>query len=135
MPNACDDGVCSPAGGGDGVCAAGPIDRFCDTAVRANGEGFIYCFTNADCQPDNIGIAGGNCSLAKPRECFLDPVAASGAPSATDPLLAAAYCVPRTSSPAIDTVNGLPGPVRETLQASAALYCAGNPAAAYPGCP
>ena len=137
-PNACDDGVCTSAGGGEGECLANLPDAFCDAIVRANGEGFIGCQGNSDCLPLNIAIAAGNCTLSKVRECFLDPITATGVQDANKPLGVAAFCVPKTANSAINTVAGLPGPGRIKSQATSKLFCANNPAYLYTpgvGCP
>jgi hypothetical protein len=133
-PNECQDGLCTDAGGGEGVCAGGPVDSFCDAALRADGEGFVSCLNNADCLEQNIGFAAGNCTLTKQRECFLDPITATGAADASDPLLAAAYCSANSANPGYNLVTGLPGPLREKLQVSSTLHCAGA-GTTYPGCP
>jgi len=138
-PNQCDDGVCTATSGGEGQCSANLLDKYCDAIVRANGEGFISCQGNADCAPINIGLAAGNCTLTKARECFLNPITATGVQNASKPLAVATFCVPKTSNSGINTVAGLPGPGRIKSQAVSKLFCAGNPAVQYQpgvgGCP
>jgi cysteine-rich repeat protein len=137
-PNGCDDGVCTPAGGGYGECMANPLDKTCDGIVRANGEGFISCQSDADCSPVNIGIPAGSCTLTKARKCFLDPITATGVQDANEPLSVATFCVPKTSNGGLNTTAGLPGPGRIKNQSKSRLFCANNPANLYTpgvGCP
>jgi len=133
-PNEC-NGDCLDVGGGEGQCDLGPVDKGCDAVTRANGDPVIQCASNADCDASNIGIAAGNCTLSKTRECFLDPVTATGAASQTDPLLVSSSCAPHTIKTSFNLVHGFPGPVRSKLALSTVFRCAGNPAATYPGCP
>jgi hypothetical protein len=128
-------GDCSDAGGGEGECSSGPTDLSCDGVVRANGDGFVSCQTNVDCDPINIGIDAGDCTLAKTRECFLPTIQAQGSASTSQPVLAAIGCSARASSAGVNTVIGLPGPLRVRLEAETVFRCAGNPAFTYPGCP
>jgi hypothetical protein len=141
QPNQCEDTICSSAGGGEGVCAGNSIgDKFCDGIVRSNGEGYIQCTgSNADCAPSNIGLPGGNCTLEKTRECFLNPITATGSANPQTPLGVAAFCIPPTSNPAINQVAGLPGPGRIKNQARSRTFCASDHNIAYQpgvgGCP
>jgi hypothetical protein len=71
--------ACVDLGGGEGECdGTGPTDAGCDGILRANGEFFIYCLNNADCDPNNIGYNAGNCTLGKMRDCFLPTITATG---------------------------------------------------------
>ena len=126
--NSC-DGACVPVNGSEvlGQCDdAGPNDTFCDAVVRANGEGYIQCQSNADCLATNIGIDAGVCSLVTRRPCFLDPIVAIGEANPSTPLGAAAFCVPPTANPAINTVAGIPGPGRVLSQVHSTLFCASD---------
>jgi hypothetical protein len=105
----------------------GPDDRSCDAIVRANGDGYIQCQSNADCSEDNIGIAAGVCRLLKRRSCFLDPIIASGTPDPSTPIGAAVFCIPPTANPGINDVAGIPGPGRVLTQARSRLFCASDP--------
>jgi hypothetical protein len=134
-PNQCDDLVCADAGGGEGVCTAGPTDSFCDAILRANGEGIIPCLSNADCDPVNIGVEGGDCTLTKQRECFLPTIVADGTPDPAQPVAAGIACTALTSNVGINTVVGLPGALRLRQEAETVFRCAGNPAFTYPSCP
>jgi hypothetical protein len=139
VENNCDDGVCNSTGGGEGECNTGPDDKYCDGVLRANEEGFISCGSNADCAAVNIGIDGGTCSLTKRRECFLDPITATGTMNASTPKGVATFCIGKTANTGINSVAGLPGPGRVINQASARTFCASNPAVQYTpgvgGCP
>ncbi len=139
-PNECaTDQLCLDAGGEEGLCNLGPDDRACDLLVKANGDGVLSCGTNADCDVNVIGNDGGNCTLVKRRPCFLDPIVAQGMPDPDEPVGAAAFCIPPTSSAAINIVAGLPGPGRTFNQAKSELYCANDPNVLYEagvgGCP
>ena len=71
QPNQCDDGLCSPSGGGEGECAGNAVlDKYCDGVTRSNGEGFLQCQGNPDCLPSNIGVAAGNCTLRNDASVF-----------------------------------------------------------------
>jgi hypothetical protein len=106
--------------------------------LTANGEGFLKCSVQADCDALPNGIAG-NCSLAKTRECFLDTIVATGGADPQAPIGAAAFCIAKTSNAGINTVAGLPGPGRVVNQGSVTHFCASNPAVTYVpgfgGCP
>ncbi len=139
-PDQCTTGdTCADLGGGKGQCSTGPNDLSCDGAVKADGSGVLGCSTNADCATETVGGDAGTCSLVQRRACFLDPIVAVGAPDPQFPVGAAAFCIPPTSSPAINSVSGLPGPGRTITQASSKLFCEGNHAAQYTpgvgGCP
>jgi hypothetical protein len=139
-PNACSDAVCVDIGGGEGECATGPDDRFCDGIVRANGRGLIACQDDADCEPGTIGVDAGSCTIEVRRECFLDPIVSSGAPHPVAPRAADTFCAPPVSgSSGINSVAGLPGPARLTYQSLLTLFCKNAPLLSYTpgigGCP
>ncbi len=97
--NACASGVCSSAGGNEGVCATGPFTGTCSPA-----EPFRPCTTSAQCP-----VSGDTCSLA-PRECFLDPsVVRTGTESFPDGVYAGTFCVPPTTSGTVNLTSGFPG--------------------------
>ena len=107
-----------PDGNGIGECAdPGPIDTFCDGAVRSNGQGYIGCSSNVDCDvvgsecPDNDC---GTCSLTKRRSCFstANGISATGTPDVFRPISVGTFCIPPTNNAAINGVSGSPGPVR-----------------------
>jgi hypothetical protein len=137
--NACNDGACAEVSPGQGECANGPSDRYCDALTRADGRGLIRCLSNADCAADIVGADAGACALAETRPCFLEPIVVAGAPSPVAPFGAAVFCIPPTNSSAINEVTGLPGPGRLRLQSVLQLFCASDPTAPYlpgtGGCP
>lgn len=132
------NGLCNDAGGGEGLCDQGPSDKFCDGIVRANGEGFIACQVQADCDVFPGGIAG-SCTLSKGRECFLDTIVATGSADPQYPLGVATFCIAKTSNAGINSVAGLPGPGRVINQGAVTHFCASNPNVVYipgvGGCP
>jgi len=139
LPNACDDLLCSDAGGGEGECSDGPDDRFCDGVVKANATGIVACATNNDCLPVSAGVDAGNCTIVERRKCFLDPIVATGSADPAFPVTAASFCIPPTSSSGLNSLLGLPGPGRAVRQSSLTTYCASNPLVPYTpgvgGCP
>lgn len=114
-PNECSDLACSPDPSlepNEGKCLADPDTLSCDGFLREDGRGVISCDDNSDCaaySPLCNGGGCGTCSVAHTPDCFLDPIAASGA--AGDKVVTAGCMVP-TSVPATNTVFGLPGPFR-----------------------
>ncbi len=82
---------------GEGQCVAGPIDRTCAQAHQ------VTCSTDTDCP----GI--GPC-VSEIRRCFLDPIVRVGTPGTSTDVLGATFCIPATSSPAVNNTAGLPGP-------------------------
>ncbi len=112
-PNACEDGVCSPnlsnpTSPNDGICLAGPFDPLCSI------ETFRGCLADTDCNPPPTGNCGtcvpNQVCATKTRECFLDPIVRSGTPGTQMTVIAATFCIPPTTSPAVNSVAGLPGP-------------------------
>jgi hypothetical protein len=139
VPNDCDDGVCEDQGGGNGLCAVGPDDQYCDAIVRADGKGLIGCGEDSDCEPNNIGVDAGQCTLLERRPCFLDPIVSQGAPHPVFPLGSGTFCSPATASSGVNAAAGLPGPGRLTTQTLVSLFCKSDPSARYSpgagGCP
>ncbi len=134
-PNNCNDGTCTPDGNGEGVCASGPDDKFCDGIVRANGKGFLSCQTNYECSADVLGQDVGGCTLTEPRRCFPDSIAGTGTASPSAPQLASAYCSAPSVNGFMNTALGLPGPVKLQVEGTTTFRCAGNPGITYPSCP
>ncbi|HYB98576.1 MAG TPA: hypothetical protein VEC57_05515 [Candidatus Limnocylindrales bacterium] len=139
QPNGCTDLLCEDVGGGEGTCTNGPDDTFCAGLVRANGAGFITCNSNEDCDPVNIGVDAGDCTLVERRPCFLDTIVAQGAPHPVIPLGAGTFCAPATSAGGVNLAAGLPGPGRLELQTLVSLFCKNSPMTQYQpgvgGCP
>jgi hypothetical protein len=115
-PNSCADGICTDQGGGNGLCLAGPSVKACDGITRANGEGFILCNVDSECETGTIGIEAGACTLTQSRNCFLDPIEATGTPDPDNPVVVSTYCVPPTTSGAANAATGLPGPSRAKIE-------------------
>jgi hypothetical protein len=134
QPNGCADDtttpgilpLCVPTGGGEGACAAGPIDQRCSV------DDYVSCSGDGDCVPTSAGGPCGSCSttgqrcVAGARECFTDsgvpgrPVEAVGTPSVpcegvARPTLAALTCTQTLAVPygvfnnAFNIIHGLPG--------------------------
>lgn len=132
-------GGCTLGADGDGVCDEGPTDKYCDAVVRASGDGFIQCLGDADCAFGTIGVAAGNCTLEKTRECFGRTIEAAGVADPDTPIGAAIFCIPPTGNAGINSVAGLPGPGRVVNQSRSRLFCKSDPTAQYTpgvgGCP
>lgn len=139
LPNQCDGLACTDLGGGEGRCTMGPDERYCDGVVNADGSGILACNVNSDCLPGVLGIDGGHCGVVERRACFPGTVAASGRADPAFPLTVATYCSPPTANVAVNSVLGLPGPVRERSQKGLVTFCANAPHPAYVpgvgGCP
>jgi len=136
--NECTGSSCTDLGGGEGECTTGPDQTFCNGVLRADGTPFVTCISNVDCDNADCGSGAGaglcgTCSLTKRRECFLDPIVATGTASTTDPVAIATYCMSQTASPGANAVIGLPGPARVKIDSSSVSRCPGG--VAYPPCP
>ena len=101
-PNQCSDLVCNA----QGRCPAGPVDMFCDGTTQPDGSGFVTCQNNAGCATSG---GGGTCSIQANRRCFTNPIVTEGSPSLVAPVRAAAFCIPPTTSAAVNASGGLPG--------------------------
>jgi hypothetical protein len=127
-PNACDDLVCSPDdpldGPNEGYCAGGPVDSYCDGFVRSNGDGVLACVSNLDCDALDPACPNGDCgtcSITSFRDCFLDPIVASGTPGQ---MLVGEGCIAPSTNGAVNSVCGWPGPYRIRQQIAPTLFCA-----------
>jgi hypothetical protein len=109
----CPGGTCVT--GNEGQCDAGPFEQFC--AI----ETFRGCAFDAQCTKP-----GDTCTLGKYRDCFLDNGVVGGSVTVTGAsypacgdsgtgTVGALFCVPPTSSTAVNAVSGLPGLGRVTL--------------------
>jgi len=101
----------------------GPVDHGCDGVLKANDEPFIQCSNNGDCDPINIGIDAGTCSLTKRRKCFLPTITATGKADPTNPIGVATFCIPPTANTGINLTAGLPGPGRVQGQGHSVAKC------------
>lgn len=120
--NGCADSICTDLGSGtNGICNAGPFDGRCDGLLTAEGNGFIGCSTNFDCDEGVIGIDAGDCTISQQRLCFLDPITATGTPDPENPIMVSTYCQGPVGSTAINSTAGLPGPSRVRLDALTTL--------------
>ena len=125
--SSCVDDLCTDNGGGIGTCTLGPDSRSCDGVLKANGDGIWACSSDEECSASTTGQEAGSCTLVQPKGCFLDPIVAVGEASPSKPIGAAAFCIPpTTSSNAINSVAGLPGPGRIRNQATARTFCESN---------
>ena len=88
----------------------------CDGALRADGDGFVLCSNDSECEVGAIGFDAGNCTQVQPRPCFLDPIAAAGTPDPNQPVMVSTFCVPATSSSGVNAATGLPGPSRTAVE-------------------
>jgi hypothetical protein len=137
FPTECDDEVCTIDATGEGVCADGPIDRFCDQILRSNGRGLLGCNSNADCAAEVVGTPGA-CTLEEARECFPTIISAVGKPDPRTPVAVAVSCIASTSSSALNDSIGLPGAMRMISQLALTGRCEpGSPLPYVPGqgCP
>jgi hypothetical protein len=142
QPNQCTTGICNDQGGGEGECdhaapMTGPIDKYCDGLVRADGTGMKACTSDAGCTG---GGGYGLCTLLDPRDCFLDPIESQGFADPHYPVGAAVFCVPPTDNSGVNGTAGLPGPGRVVTQARAKTFCPSSSVIPYDpspgiGCP
>lgn len=119
-PNSCTGYTCTDIGPDDrGQCA--DLQKSCSGAVRANGDGIIACAVNADCDAFITGSGDeadwvcpnddcGDCTLQKPRSCFLNPIQVSGTPDVDNPVMAGLFCLPPTTNSGVNSSTGSPGP-------------------------
>ena len=120
-PNGCDDLVCSPvsAGSEEGTCLAGPNDLYCDGELKGDGEGLVPCLDNAEC----TSVGAGSCTLSKRRECFLNPITASGSAGTAGAELVAVACRPPTLNSGVNAGIGWPGAERMKLDLDFVAFC------------
>jgi len=124
LANQCDGQLCQADGDGYGVCTNGPFDSGCDGIVRANGDALILCGSNADCEPQTIGVDAGACTLSEQRKCFPDLIERTGRQDASNPRLASVSCA-AVEGPAVGFFNpiGLPGPTAQEREGVAEFFC------------
>jgi hypothetical protein len=116
------DLVCSPLGGGSGgQCNAGPVDKYCDGATYADGDGLLPCTSNSDCVA--YGPGTGNCTLSENRRCFLDPITDAGYSAVSTNRLVGATCVPPTGASSANSALGLPGAAHIAMVTRPILAC------------
>jgi hypothetical protein len=134
-PNLCAGFTCTSVPGQTdrGQCSGmGSTDKYCDGMLRANGGGVLTCADNTDCtgyntgdpDPDNWVCPNddcGSCTVTQIRSCFVDPIAVTGTPSVTNPVLAGLFCLPPTSNGGVNETAGSPGPGEVKVDAIATL--------------
>jgi hypothetical protein len=136
-PNQCDDATCTPTTGNSGECSAGPTNFYCspnatmipcDTQTDCDNAGLRSCVGGANagtvCTVASECPSGScdldTCTRAIQRPCFTDngvvgnSINATGNPDvpvndASDPTLAALFCIGPTSSGSVNNAAGLPG--------------------------
>ena len=122
-PNGCTSFACTAVPGSPekGLCGlATPLDTFCDGFLRSNGRGLIACYDDSSCDayvsasPDPSdwfcpGNVCGTCTMAEERECFLNPVTATGEPGAK---VVAVGCMGGSANTNVNETLGLPGAYR-----------------------
>ncbi len=123
QPNECTDGVCSAAG----LCNAGPTDKYCDGITHGDGSGFSTCTTDVDC----AALSAGACTITQQRRCFPDPIVVQGDPDPINPVRATAFCIPPTTSVAVNSTGGLPGPGTFELESINDVRCQSDPTVPY----
>jgi hypothetical protein len=109
------------------LCTAGPTDSYCDGITHGDGRGFITCTTDLDCS----ALSAGACTLTQQRRCFPDPIVVQGDADRYNPVRATAFCVPPTTSIAVNSTGGLPGPGTFELESSADIRCQSDPNVPY----
>ena len=119
QPNACANHLCAP----DGVCVAGPTDRYCDGETYADGRGFIACLTDVDCSL----LGAGACTLLEPRRCYPNPIATEGDAGFFGGIAGTVGCLGVTSSAVVNQATGLPGAIRVVLDFESDVRCQSDP--------
>ncbi|HYC53512.1 MAG TPA: hypothetical protein VEL28_01035 [Candidatus Binatia bacterium] len=115
-PNACEEFQC----GDDGYCTIGPIEKFCDGDVRANGRGYLTCLTDAECEALNAG----SCTLLENRACYPASLSVDARSGHFGGTLSNLFCIAASNSPAINSSSGLPGPGVVALNVEFEPVCA-----------
>jgi hypothetical protein len=95
----------------EGQCTVGPDNRTCSV------HSFVTCSSDAGCKPS------GTCAFCNEsetcqnsrRECFVNPtIIRAGFPAKHNYTVGAIFCEAKTSSDAVNTTAGIPGPAAET---------------------
>jgi len=123
QPNECTDFEC----GEDDRCTQGPIDNFCDGVTHPDGRGFLSCVSDLDCQ----ALGAGQCTVQDLRRCYNYPIETTGDPDIEEPVKASIFCIPPTTSPAVNSSGGLPGPGVFRLDFDVDVRCQNDPTKAY----
>lgn len=89
----------------EGICSAGPVDKFCSVTSYHSCSNDSQCAAPLcpDCQ-------GGETCVGRSRACFINSgITRTGTPGTPERETAAVYCVP-ANKPAINTSAGFAGP-------------------------
>lgn len=134
--NSCTGGVSNcvsdPLNPGMGACNAGPFDKYCNGALRADGGGIIPCSSDASCLTYNSICAGGDCGTCDPglpnaqRSCFLSTISSTGLAGIYNSQGESVFCSAQTASSSVNSAAGLPGPTRVKLDFDFNLYCSNH---------
>jgi hypothetical protein len=122
-PNGCTDVICSE----DGECDGGPIDTYCDGTTQPDGRGFLTCAADAECQATGQGL----CSISEKRRCYTDPIVSVGDPDPIESAKVSIFCIPPTTSAAVNNSGGLPGPGTFDLEGVNDIRCRDDLSIAY----
>jgi hypothetical protein len=90
----------------EGACTAGPNEGVCSfTTIKG-------CGSNADCGPPGCDFCqSGETCVFRARQCFVNSgIVRTGTPGVPDRVAAAQFCIAATSSPAVNSTAGIPGP-------------------------
>ncbi|HYC55966.1 MAG TPA: hypothetical protein VEL28_13610 [Candidatus Binatia bacterium] len=123
QPNQCDEFLC----GEDSFCSIGPIDKYCDGVTHPDGRGFLSCTTDLDCSANGHGA----CTISDLRRCYTDPIQVDGVADPFNPVTGAIFCIPPTTSPAVNVTGGIPGPGVFVLDFSSDVRCKSDPNLVY----
>jgi hypothetical protein len=95
----------------------------------------VSCTNNADCtalDPSCPGANCGDCAIVERRECFLDPIVATGSTAVPDkPVFVSTFCIPPTSNAAINASRGYAGAGRMVVQTDGLMLCPSTSAVEY----
>jgi hypothetical protein len=83
--------------------------------------------TQADC----TALGAGNCSLSESRRCFANPIQVGGHADPFNPVRGAIFCIPPTTSFAVNSSAGLPGPGTFELDFDVDVRCQSDPTIAW----
>jgi hypothetical protein len=100
---------------------------YCDGTTHRDGRGFITCAADAECQATGQGA----CSIAEQRRCYPDPIVRTGNADPSGGVKVAVFCIPPTTSAAVNNSGGLPGPGTFDLEFIADTRCRNDPTLPY----
>jgi hypothetical protein len=87
----------------EGFCPAGPVDGRCSiTTIKS-------CLSDAECICPFCQM--GETCVFRPRQCFVNEgIIRMGTPGLPTRIRAAAFCIPASGNPSVDSGGGFPGP-------------------------